>query len=64
MAERQEVASIKAESERLRKKAESNVQNAKLEVDELTKKANTNVLVFLMILNLLEYKKYSFILIL
>lgn len=40
MAERQEVASIKAESERLRKKAESNVQNAKLEVDELIKKAN------------------------
>lgn len=39
MAERQEVASIKAESERLRKKAESNVQNAKLQADRLIKKA-------------------------
>ena len=39
MAERQEVASIKAESERLRKQAESNVYNAKLKADRLIKKA-------------------------
>lgn len=39
MAERQEVASIKAESKQLRKQAESNVYNAKLEADRLIKKA-------------------------